>query len=38
VRKVNDELFYRDETYAIRGAIFEVYKEMGCGFLAITLK
>lgn len=21
------------ETYAIRGAVFEVYKEMGCGFL-----
>lgn len=24
---------YSDETYKIRGAIFEVYKEMGCGFL-----
>lgn len=24
---------YADETYKIRGAIFEVYKEMGCGFL-----
>lgn len=22
-----------DETYAIRGAVFEVYKQMGCGFL-----
>jgi GxxExxY protein len=28
-----DELLYADETYAIRGAIFEVYREMGCGFL-----
>ena len=26
-------LIYEAETYAIRGAIFEVYKEMGCGFL-----
>ncbi|SLM31010.1 conserved hypothetical protein [Desulfamplus magnetovallimortis] len=26
-------LLFEDETYAIRGAIFEVYKEMGCGFL-----
>ena len=28
-----DELIYQDETYAIRGACFEVYKEEGCGFL-----
>jgi len=26
-------LLYEDETYLIRGAVFEVYKEMGCGFL-----
>jgi len=26
-------LIYEKETYAIRGAVFEVYKEMGCGFL-----
>jgi GxxExxY protein len=26
-------LVYEEETFAIRGAIFEVYKEMGCGFL-----
>jgi hypothetical protein len=27
------ELLYEKESYAIRGAIFEVYKEMGPGFL-----
>jgi len=27
------ELIYEAETFAIRGAVFEVYKEMGCGFL-----
>lgn len=27
------ELIYGAETFAIRGAVFEVYKEMGCGFL-----
>ena len=27
------ELLYKDETYRIRGAIFEVYGEMGSGFL-----
>jgi GxxExxY protein len=27
------ELKYADESYRIRGAIFEVYREMGCGFL-----
>jgi len=26
-------MLYEDETYAIRGACFEVYKEKGCGFL-----
>lgn len=28
-----DKLLYEAESYAIRGAIFEVYTEMGCGFL-----
>ena len=27
------ELIYKDESYAIMGACFEVYKNMGCGFL-----
>ena len=27
------ELHLKEETYAIRGAVFEVYKEMGSGFL-----
>ena len=27
------KLIYEEETYALRGAIFEVYREMGCGFL-----
>jgi len=27
------ELLYKDESYKIMGAVFEVYKEMGCGFL-----
>jgi GxxExxY protein len=26
-------LLYADESYAIRGAVFAVYREMGCGFL-----
>ncbi|WP_305046459.1 GxxExxY protein [Geoalkalibacter sp.] len=26
-------LLFEQETYAIRGAVFEVYREMGCGFL-----
>ena len=28
-----EPLLYAEETYAIRGAIFEVYREMGSGFL-----
>ena len=27
------ELLYEQQTYAIRGAIFDVYREMGSGFL-----
>ena len=27
------ELMYEDETYAIKGAVFEVYKTLGAGFL-----
>jgi len=27
------ELVYKDESYKIMGACFQVYKEMGCGFL-----
>ena len=28
-----NKLISEDETFRIRGAIFEVYREMGCGFL-----
>ncbi|HNP84277.1 MAG TPA: GxxExxY protein, partial [Nitrospira sp.] len=27
------EILFKDESYNIMGAMFEVYKEMGCGFL-----
>ncbi|TAJ79871.1 MAG: GxxExxY protein [Gallionellaceae bacterium] len=27
------EILYREECYQIQGAVFEVYREMGCGFL-----
>ena len=27
------DLLYEEETYRLRGAVFEVYREMGCGFL-----
>ena len=30
---MNKKLLFEEETYAIRGAVFEVYREMGCGFL-----
>ncbi len=28
-----DDLIYRDECYAITGAVFDVYREIGSGFL-----
>ena len=27
------ELIFEEESYQIRGAVFDVYREMGCGFL-----
>jgi GxxExxY protein len=27
------KILFKDEVYAIQGAIFDVYREMGCGFL-----
>jgi len=29
----HENIIYKHECYQIQGAIFEVYKEMGCGFL-----
>jgi len=29
----HEKLFFKDESYAIQGAIFEVYRKMGSGFL-----
>jgi GxxExxY protein len=31
--KMDGEILYREECYQIQGAVFEVYREMGCGFL-----
>jgi len=27
------KILYKDEAYAVQGAVFEVYRELGCGFL-----
>ena len=32
-RNTQKDLLFQKESYAIRGAVFEVYREMGCGFL-----
>src|SRR5262249_17499888 len=32
-RICQQEIVYKDEAYAIVGACFEVYNEMGCGFV-----
>jgi GxxExxY protein len=31
--EVNSKVLFPEESYAIQGAVFEVYREMGCGFL-----
>ncbi len=30
---MNETILFKEESYTIQGAIFEVYREMGCGFL-----
>ena len=30
---MKNKIVYKEESYQIMGACFEVYKEMGCGFL-----
>lgn len=30
---MHEKILFKDESYKIQGAIFEVYREMGCGFL-----
>ena len=30
---MSDKIIYKEESYLIQGALFEVYREMGCGFL-----
>ena len=32
-KSAKDVLLFKDECYAIQGAVFDVYREMGCGFL-----
>jgi GxxExxY protein len=31
--QLTDNILYKSECYQIQGAVFEVYREMGCGFL-----
>ncbi|WP_051566915.1 GxxExxY protein [Herminiimonas sp. CN] len=31
--KMDGEIWYKEECYQIQGAVFDVYREMGCGFL-----
>jgi GxxExxY protein len=32
-RETHEKVLFPDECYAIQGAVFDVYREMGCGFL-----
>jgi hypothetical protein len=31
--EIHEKIIFKDEVYAVQGAIFDVYREMGCGFL-----
>lgn len=31
--EIHEKILYKEECFAIQGAVFEVYREMGCGFL-----
>ena len=32
-QEIADKILYKEECYLIQGVVFEVYREMGCGFL-----
>jgi GxxExxY protein len=32
-KDTKENILFKDESYAIQGAVFDVYREMGCGFL-----
>jgi GxxExxY protein len=31
--EIHEKILYKEESYAIQGAVYDVYREMGCGFL-----
>jgi GxxExxY protein len=33
LNQIMGKILYKDEAYALQGAVFEVYRELGCGFL-----
>jgi len=33
IHETHGKILYKEESYAIQGAVFEVYQEIGCGFL-----
>ena len=33
IQEKSEQILFRDESYAIQGAVYEVYREMGSGFL-----
>ncbi len=33
IHEKREKILFKDECYGIQGAIFDVYREMGCGFL-----
>lgn len=33
IHEKHEKILFKDECYQIQGAIFDVYREMGCGFL-----
>jgi len=33
IHERHEKIIFKDECYLIQGAIFDVYREMGCGFL-----
>ena len=37
-RELHEKVLLPDECYAIQGAVFDVYREMGCGFLEAGMK
>lgn len=38
IHEKHEKILFKEDVYAIQGAVFDVYREMGCGFLEAVIQ